>query len=156
MLHHISISAANPRHVAEVLAELMEGQFFEFPVCPGAYIAVAGDDYGTAIEVLPEQAVWIPGLSEAEPKEVEARPQFSAVHAAISVSISRAAIEAIGLREGWLTRYCDRGPFQLMEFWIENNLMLEFLTPEMAKGYLDFAKPDVYADYLQAVTSSVA
>ncbi len=40
MLRHI-IFAANPSRVAKVLAELMNGQFFEFPLFHNAYIAIA-------------------------------------------------------------------------------------------------------------------
>ena len=31
MIHHISISARDPEHVAAVLAELMDGRVFPFP-----------------------------------------------------------------------------------------------------------------------------
>ncbi|MFN7928420.1 MAG: hypothetical protein U0Y68_10820 [Blastocatellia bacterium] len=42
----------------------------------------------------------------------------------------------IGEREGWLTRICDRGPFDLIECWIENRQLLEFATPEMTAKYV--------------------
>jgi hypothetical protein len=149
MLHHLSISVVNPDRVVKILAELMHGQFFEFPVFPGAYIVIAGDAHGTAIEVLPENAVWVPGLIEAEVKVRKEMVHFSPVHAAISVPASREMIEEIGLREGWLVRYCDRGPFQLIELWIENNLMIELIPPEMADNYLNFMQPGAYAAFLR-------
>ena len=31
MIHHVSISARDPKHVAEVLAELMKGRAIRFP-----------------------------------------------------------------------------------------------------------------------------
>ncbi|HIK16495.1 MAG TPA: hypothetical protein IGS53_14600 [Leptolyngbyaceae cyanobacterium M33_DOE_097] len=154
MLHHLSVSAANPRHVAQVFAELMQGQSFEFPVVSGAYIAVAGDAFGTAIEVLPHKAVWVPGDLEAEGRIVETRPQFAAVHAALSVPVSRETVEEIGKREGWLVRYCDRGPFQLMELWLENTLMVELLTQEMIPNYLEFLQPHVYEAFLKDAMAS--
>ena len=154
MLHHLSISVANPDRVAKVLAELMNGQFFEFPLFPGAYIAIAGDAHGTAIEVLPQNSVWFPGQIEAEIKTEADMPKFAPVHAALSVPVSRETVEEIGLREGWLVRYCDRGPFQLMELWIENTLMIELVTQAMTANYLNFMQPAAYAAFLKSVSES--
>ena len=61
MIHHISISAADPRHVAEVIAELWHGSALPFPPAPGSYIVIGGDSYGTAIEVYPLGNEMIPG-----------------------------------------------------------------------------------------------
>jgi hypothetical protein len=155
MLHHISIAVAEPVRVAKVLAELMGGRFFEFPIHPGSYMVMAGDDRGTAIEILPKQAVLVPGTTDVEFQEV-APPQFHSVHAAISVPVSQETIEQIGLREGWLTRYCDRGPFEVIEFWVENVLLLELIAPHMTKKYLDFMHFDVYESFLNSVMSASA
>ncbi|MBD2341558.1 hypothetical protein H6G64_31935 [Calothrix sp. FACHB-156] len=152
MLHHLAISVTNPSLVAKVLAELMNGQFFVFPLCPGAYVAIAGDAYGTAIEVLPQNSVWVPGFIEAEIKSAAQMPKYAPVHAALSVPVSRETVEVIGQREGWLVRYCDRGPFQLMELWIENTLMVELITQEMATNYLTFMQPAAYANFLNSIS----
>jgi len=37
---------------------------------------------------------------------------------------------------------CDRGSFSVVEVWVENAVMLEFLTPEMAAAYLAAVRPD--------------
>jgi hypothetical protein len=154
MLHHLGISVTNPSRVAKVLAELMNGQFFEFPLFPGAYVAIAGDTYGTAVEVLPQNSVWVPGAIEAEIKSAAEMPQYAPVHAALSVPVSRETVEALGRREGWLVRYCDRGPFQVIELWIENTLMFELITQEMTANYLTFMQPAAYAAFLNAVSES--
>jgi len=38
MIHHLSISAQNPQHVAQVLAEILQGQPTAHPFNPDAYI----------------------------------------------------------------------------------------------------------------------
>jgi len=38
MIHHLSISAQNPQHVAQVLAEILQGQPIPHPFNPGGYI----------------------------------------------------------------------------------------------------------------------
>jgi hypothetical protein len=56
MIHHVSIPAREPQHVAEVLAELMNGKCFPFGPLEGAFMAASGDANGTMIEVYPERA----------------------------------------------------------------------------------------------------
>src|SRR5580704_8880543 len=56
MIHHVSIPAREPQHVAEVLAELMGGKCYPFGPLEGAFMAASGDAHGTMIEVYPERA----------------------------------------------------------------------------------------------------
>ncbi|MBF2001843.1 MAG: hypothetical protein IGS38_14095 [Synechococcales cyanobacterium M58_A2018_015] len=145
MIYHISISAYNPKHVAEVIAQLWQGQVIPFPNHPGSYIALAFDLYGTMIEVLPKGTELRPGKTEGYVQFAEATAQqspYSATHAAISVPLSEAEIRAIGEREGWQVNRCNRaGFFEIIEFWLENQLMLELLPPEFAARYLAFTEP---------------
>lgn len=53
MIHDLSISARDTRHVADVLAELSDGVVTGFGPSPDSWIAWAGDEHGTAIEVYP-------------------------------------------------------------------------------------------------------
>lgn len=156
MLHHISFSVENPFRVAKALTELVVGQFFEFPVHPGAYMVVMDDSYGSGLEILPAKTVWSPGDVEAEVRPITTDSLHSPTHVALSVTASYETIEAIGDREGWLVRQCDRGPFSVIELWLENRFMVELLTPEMMANYLNFMKPEAYAAFLSQVTATVA
>ena len=149
MIHHISIAAQNPLRVASVLAEICHGKVFNFPN-PGSYAVFAFDEYGTGIEVFPLGTVCVPG-SDTEPSKViqtSSSPDFVATHAAISVPASQQQIEQIGRREGWQVALCDRGAFKVIEFWVENWLMLEFLPPELATGYLQSIQPQIVEQVL--------
>lgn len=86
MIHHISIAARHPEHVAAVLAEILGGQSFRFPVFAGSYIALTDDPYRTAIEVYPLGTELKPGLERQAVTSVtnEAPSAFTATHAAIS------------------------------------------------------------------------
>ncbi len=142
MIHHISIAANNPRHVAEVLAKILGGKVAPFPSHPGSYVAIAMDEKGTLIEVYPLGTELIPGDGE---QQVQFRKNqnyspYDAVHAAVSVSISEKEIEEIVAEEGWRVLHCNRGQFEVIEFWIENRLMIELLTPEIAPQYLNFVQ----------------
>src|SRR3569623_139169 len=107
MIHHISIPAADPRHVAHVLGQLLGGYVGPFvgPI-PGAWVAYAEDSYGTGIEVYPDHTELFPGQRDDEqghavPGEA---PAAGAFHALLAVSVDPQTIEAIGAREGWRTR----------------------------------------------------
>ena len=149
MIHHISIAAKDPRHVASVIAELWGGTAMPFPPFPGAFIVMPGDKYGTAIEIGPLGNELVPG---ADGQEVQVQPgyaasQFTATHAALSVPLSEARIKQIAAREGWRAGTFDRGPaFRLVELWVENRLLLELLPPEMAGRYLEFMEPRNFAE----------
>jgi hypothetical protein len=138
MLFHMSISARDPRHVAEVIAELWGGTVRRFPpVSDNGWIALAGDDRGTALEVYPHGTV----LREAEgDADAFGQPDlpgdFTATHAAIATLLDQESVFAIARREGWPAKYRKRGGrFGVVEMWIEGRQMVEVLTPEMQAEY---------------------
>lgn len=154
MIHHISIPAENPRHVAEVLAELWGGRVMPFQPTSGgyaseSYVAFACNAQGTAIEVYPLGTELVPGEGDeqADSQKNYRSSRYTATHAAISIPASREKVEQIGAREGWRVLHCTRGLssssdyFEILEFWVENRLMIEMLTPEMAKQYTAFLDP---------------
>jgi hypothetical protein len=145
MLHHISIAAQNPLRVAQVIAEVMKGEAYPFFPHPGSYMVFSMDEHGTAIEVYPLETKLAPGEGDEQCKFVQTANfnGMTATHAAISVPSSQAEIEAIGKREGWRVLRCNRDSFfDVIEFWLENKVMLEFLTPEMADQYVAVTSPE--------------
>lgn len=80
MIHHISIAAENPQHVAQVLAEIFQ-------------------------------------------------------------QVADIRFERIGVQESWRVVRCRRGGLVdvLLEFWVENRLMLELVPPEMMGQFLAVA-----------------
>ncbi|MBO0749098.1 MAG: hypothetical protein J2O44_01525 [Porphyrobacter sp.] len=139
MLFHMSIAAEDPRHVASVIAELWDGKVQPFPpVSDNGWVALAGDERGTILEVYPLGTV----LRESEgdvgaygdPSGVD---RFSASHGAIATKLDRDAVLALAQREGWPAKYRKRGGlFGVVEMWIEGRQMMEVLTPEMQAEYL--------------------
>jgi hypothetical protein len=149
MIHHISIAAKNPQHVAGVIAELWQGEALPFPPFPGAFIVIAGDEYGTAIEVAPIGVELTPGKDdeEVQPKINQAPSPFTTTHAALSIPLSEARVKEIAAREGWRAETFERGgAFRLVEFWIENRMLIELLPPNMVQRYLDAITPHNYAE----------
>ena len=152
MLHHFSVAAENPQRVAKVFADLWNGASYPFPIYPNSYVAFAGDDRGTMIEVYPLGSELHPGHPELPEMDVNpAASKYSATHVALSVPVDQSEIERIAAREGWFAQRCDRGPFfTVMEFWVENRFLVELLTPEMSKRYVDFATKENWESMILA------
>lgn len=159
MINHISIAVNNPEKVANVLAELWNGFVVPFPPCPGSFMVFADDGRGSAVEVTPVDTILVPGeglpseenfdantpTEEFEAKFVKSDfvPRYSPTHLNINTQLSEAEVKEIAKREGWRTLTCnrDRGLFQLIELWIEDRFMLEVMTPEQTKRYVEIADP---------------
>jgi hypothetical protein len=139
MLFHMSIAAENPRHVAHVLAELWQGEARPFPpVSDDGWVALAGDERGTLIEVYPHGTVLREGQGDVDAYgDPSGTDRFSASHGAIATNLDREAVLALAEREGWPAKYRKRGGlFGVVELWIEGRQMMEVLTPEMQTEYL--------------------
>ena len=159
MIHHISIAAKDPRHVAEVLAELWQTRALPFPPVPGSYIVIADDGRGTAIEVSPLGTELLPGDGDeqVQTRLDESASPYTATHAALSVPLSRERIKEIAMREGWRSGAFTRGGiFEVIEFWVEGRLMLELLAPDMAQRYLDAMTTDNYEEFLGRMRERLA
>jgi len=151
MIHHVSISARDPKHVAAVLAEVMNGKSYPFPGgVADSFMAVSGDDSGTLIEVYPEHVTLVPGVGDEQQARAghTAAPGPVPFHLLLSVPVDRATVERIGARAGWRTKYFGRGApgqkpfFHVIEFWVENRIMIEVATPEMVSEYTDMIRFD--------------
>ena len=138
MIFHASIPADDPERVAAVIAEIWQGESFRFPPWPGAHVAMAGDERSSTIEVYPRAHAIAPGEHDA-PAQMRADPapaRLSCFHLAIATERSADEIMAIAQREGWRAVRCSRGGFfDVIEFWIENSLLIEVMTTEMQRDY---------------------
>ena len=140
MIHHVSIPAREPEHVAQVLAELMAGKCYPFGPLEGAYMAASG--------VYPERATLdIPNKDDQVVFGTNnTPPQTWPFHVLLSVPLEAEEVERIGAREGWRAKTFGRGMqgkppfFHVIEFWLENRLMIEVATPKMIREYKKFLK----------------
>lgn len=134
-LAHLSIDAQDPQYVASVLADIMGGTVLPFPPCPGAFIVFDRADDGTAIEVYPlgmqvirgqDQIAFVQGPDISGPV---------AVHICLTSDLPEAQLLDIGAKAGWTARTCNRGPFDCVELWLENRVLIEALDPAMTADY---------------------
>ena len=142
MIFHISIAADDPKRTATMLAELWRGEAFPFPmVGKGSWVAHAGDDRRSTIEVYP--ATWRStrpseqARSATSPYPATARSTpLSRLRSASKKSRKSAAATAATPRCASAVR------FRVIEFWVDNALMLEMLTAEMQAEYQTSITPE--------------
>jgi hypothetical protein len=158
MIAHVSIPARNPRETALLLAAFIDGEVFEFPVVPGAWIAVACSGSGLAVEVYPETMAHHPGVGDVDPMCEPEGPQpmpwedqiypdgpqirASAFHFALASPLSEEEILSVARKAGLRALKCERGGvFGVVEVWLENTILLEVLSDREFSRYRDFMNP---------------
>ena len=158
MIAHVSIPARDPRRTAMLLAHLIDGESFDFPVVPGARIAVANDGSGLAIEVYPDGMTHHPGVGQPNPDhapvgvaampwedqvsgdDTQLRP--TAFHMALVSRLGDETVIKLADQAGFRAVKCDRaGVFRLVELWLDNALLVEVLNPAEAERYRQFMNP---------------
>ena len=108
MIHHLSIAARDPKHVAGVLAEFMGGVAVPFPPNPGSFFALQLDEHGSGVEVHPAGTELQPGGNNggscsrdvAPPSGVISRHRCSEVCCCISELLGDAGIKGPPRSEG--------------------------------------------------------
>lgn len=163
MIAHVSIPAKHPEIVAKALGKILDGSVFSFPVVNGAFIVVANDNSGHAIEVYPAGMCHHPGQglppANEGPATVQTKPwedqifidpsktQFTSHHMALSTKLEAEDILKIGKELGFRAVLCDRaGVFRLIELWIDNEYLIEVLTEKETKRYAAFMNPKSAAE----------
>ncbi|CTQ48473.1 hypothetical protein [Jannaschia donghaensis] len=134
-LLHASIAARAPAAMARTLAMLLGGSAHPFPPCPGAWIAFADADDGTAVEVYPAGTRLKQGKDTVVFEPGPPRRSTSATHLAIASPLDADVIIAMAQAATWTARICDRGPFTCVEIWTGEGVMIEVLDPEMLAHY---------------------
>ena len=157
MNHPLSISTRNPKHVTAILAELMGGVAVPFPPHPASFFALQLDEHGSGVEVYPAGTELQPGGSDGGGFVKKPEPRgFGPTHFALSVATNADTVEAIAGRQGWHCFRCNRGPFHVIEVWVENETMVEILPPEFAAEYLAFTRPDKVAAAMEAAAPATS
>jgi len=153
MIFHFSIGADDPRATAQFLAALWQGRAYHFPPFgKDSWIAMAGDARNSAIEVYPRGTEMVHGGAGAIDVQERLGPvqREAPFHAAIATALSADAVLALAAEHGVPARVCDRGPFGVIEVWIDGCNMLEVLTEEMQQQYLGAMTYDGWEQYLAA------
>ena len=139
MIFHLSIAADDPRATAQFFARLWQGKAYPFPPFGhGSWVAMAGDARNSAIEIYPRGTEMHHGGPEAYDVQlgIGAPVREQPNHAAIGSPLASDAVLALAEEAGYPARICDRGPFHVVEVWIDGCFMVEVLPPDYQAQYL--------------------
>lgn len=95
------------------------------------------------IEVYPRDLAFYPADGQGEQRN-EPVSRHTAFHAAVATPLSIEEVQEIGDRYGCHNVVCQRGPFRVIEFWVDNALMLEMMTLEMQEEYQRSVTPEAW------------
>ncbi len=135
-IFHTSIPVRDPRRVAQALSELVDGATFDF-LHPGCYFVAFGEP-GSLIELYRKEIELRPG-EPGKPcvlSDSDSPARFTGSHTAIRVSVGADRVLEIARAYGWRAEIHRRRVFRVIEFWIEDEYLLEVFPPEFASEYL--------------------
>lgn len=137
-ISHVSIAVRDPERAARALAEIWGGAAHPFFPLPDAWIAFSGGEPSCQIEFYPDG-------TELESEDTRADYAFrtnpeasslTATHIALKAPCDRSTVERIAAREGWRCGLGNRGgAFDVVDLWIEDRLMIEVVTPDLAADF---------------------
>lgn len=133
---HTSIPVREPKRVAQALSKLFGGAVYNF-LHPGCYFVMLGEP-GALIELYRKEIELQPGAAGEECRlvDVASPAQYTGSHTAVQVPLDAAQVFAIASEYGWRAETHRRKVFRVIEFWIENEYLLEVFPPEFASEYL--------------------
>jgi hypothetical protein len=133
---HTSIPVRDPKRVALALARLCDGAVYKF-LHPGCYFVTLGEP-GALIELYRKEIELRPGPpgEECLLVDVAAPQRYTGSHTALRVSCSADQVMQVATEHGWRAEVHRRKIFRVIEFWIENEYLLEVFPPDFAAEYL--------------------
>lgn len=135
-IFHTSIPVRDPKRVAEALEKLFQGGMFNF-LHPGCYFVTLGEP-GALIELYRKEMELRPGDPGEECRFTDhpSPAPYTGSHTAVRVSVNTDRVMEIAAEYGWKAEVHRRKVFRVIEFWIENEYLLEVFPPDFASEYL--------------------
>lgn len=145
MILHASVVADEPKTTAETLARLFGG--IALPVGPGegTWSAIGPDPIGNTISVLARGSEFHRAGEHVETR-VGAPVRHSAFHMLIDTALSEGEVLALARERGCNALRAKHGAFDVIEFWIDDCLLIEVVTPQLGQAYRDM----VHSEELRA------
>ena len=145
MILHASVVADEPRKTAQTLARLLGG--VALPVGPGegTWSAVGPDPIGNLISVLARGSEFHRSGDHVETRSGPPA-RHSAFHLLIDTPLSEQEVLALAKERGCLAHRARHGAFDVIEFWIDDCLLIEVATPDLGQAY----RETIHSDELRA------
>lgn len=145
MILHASVVADEPKATADTLALLLGG--IALPVGPGegTWSAVGPEPIGNLISVLARGSEFHRSAEHVETR-CGALARHSAFHLLIDTPLSESEVLLLAEERGCHAHPAKHGAFEVIEFWIDDCLLIEVVTPELGQTY----RRVIHSDELRA------
>jgi hypothetical protein len=154
MILHASVPADDPERTATLLAHLFGGRALPFGPGDGSWTAVGQDPIGNVVTVLQRGSEFHPRDGE----EVETRNgpavRHSAFHLLVETGLTEEKVLALAQEGGCRAQRATHGMFDVIEFWIDDCLLIEVATPELAEDYRKAAVSPELRDRLAPIIAA--
>ena len=132
-IKHLSLPALQPEDAAKCLAESTDGQAMEFPsaTMTGAWMCVWDLAANELIEFIPNHYALQWGEHCATYVRQPNALEHSNSHCLIEYSGKLQAIVRVADKYGLRHRFRERFGGRLYELWLEDNLLIEFVSEEI-------------------------
>jgi hypothetical protein len=141
VIYHLSFNAREPERVAAALAEILDAKVVDAPpplFNEGSLFVCCADERGTLIVVEPWGVSYRPGPGASLQSPLGAEtPEYSAFHGLFEAKVDVETIGKVADREGWPWGPADYGVFKVINVWLEGRQLVEFVTADMVRDYLD-------------------
>ena len=134
MILHASVVADEPKAAAETIAALLGGLALPAGPGEGSWSAVGPEPVGNLISVLKRGSEFHPTADHVETRLGEP-VRHSAYHLLIETPLAEEAVLNLAESSGCRAHPARHGAFDVIEFWIDDCLLIEVATPELSRTY---------------------
>lgn len=156
MILHASIPADDPRQAATTLAKLFGGRALPFGPGNGSWTAVGPDPIGNVVSVMPRGTEFHRRAGEEVETRSAAQVRHSGFHLMIETPLSEADVMGLACETGCVAQRARHGPFEVIEFWIDDCMLIEVATPDLAQDYRRLVVSDEVRQRLAGVVAKSA
>jgi hypothetical protein len=134
MILHASVVADEPKATAETLAALLGG--VALPVGPGdgTWSAVGPEPIGSLVSVLARGSEFHRSDDHVQTR-LGAPVRHSAYHMLIDTPLAETEVYRLAADRNCYAHRAKHGAFDVIEFWIDDCLLIEVVTPELGRAY---------------------
>lgn len=134
MILHASVAADDPQYTAGTLAALLGG--IALPVGPGegTWSAIAPEPIGNMVSVLARGSEFHRTADHVETR-AGAPVRHAAFHLLLDTPLGEDEILRLARDRGCHAHRAQHGAFEVIEFWIDDCLLVELATPELGQAY---------------------
>jgi hypothetical protein len=141
MILHASVVADEPRKTAETLAGLLGGIALPLGPGEGTWSAIGPDPIGNMISVLKRGSEFHRTDDHVDTR-LGAPVRHSAYHMLIDTALSESEVLSLAEECGCHALRAKHGAFDVIEFWFDDCLLIEVVTPDMGRDYRDLIQSD--------------